>query len=105
MHFAEPANRRRITEDSRRTSGAQTTQRPRLETKHVGVSSEREQLHQIALHIVEVQWLTCTAPLLGPSPTGGNAGERFYLSQVRTLHGKLFADFEQAHARLLPAQI
>ena len=105
MHLAQPADGR-AAKNPRRASGPQARQLAGLEVKCRCIAGQRQHAEQIRLHVIEVERLARTAPLLRPPRARGNAGECFDFLQfaLRRQH-ELLADLEQSYAWLLAAQI
>src|SRR5579863_10650754 len=100
MKFAEPSHRLRAAINSRAASGAQTGERVRFETHGRHIARQCEHTLDIRLHIVEIERLARTAPLLRPSRTCRDSGQRFDFQEISiALQLELLADLEQPNPR------
>src|ERR1700678_3462357 len=105
MQLTEPANRDGIAQDSCAASGTQASERIGLEMHCALIGAEREQALDISLHIVEIDGLAGTPPLLRRARAAGDARDGLDLAQALARDLELFADFKEPYAALLPAQV
>src|SRR5260370_41979358 len=104
MKFAQPSHGLRAAINSRAASRTQTGERIRFETHGRQIARQPQRTLHIRLHIVEIERLPRTAPLLRPPRARRDSGKRFDLLELAPWppapQSQLRADFEHPNPPL-----
>src|ERR1700690_1455779 len=98
MQFAEPTDRGGAAKNSCCPARPQTWQRARLEAHRGSLGGERKNILHICFHVVEIERLARTPPLLRPACTGGHTAQRFHFAQVAAAQLEFISDLKEPHA-------